>query len=78
MRISDEIDALEVWASLARVPVLDPPAGRVMVLPFMYIGAIGAGFFATICGGAADRGGVVRGFFLIFWMFQNPPDLSTA
>src|SRR3712207_8067081 len=47
-----------------------------MVLPFMYIAAVGAGFFASYLA-VVERIGEVSsgGFFLIFWMFQNPPDL---
>jgi len=47
-----------------------------MVLPFMYIAAIGAGFFASYLAVVQQIGEVSSGgFFLIFWMFQNPPDL---
>jgi phospholipid/cholesterol/gamma-HCH transport system permease protein len=47
-----------------------------MVLPFMYLAAIGAGFFASWLAVVEQVGDVSSGgFFLIFWMFQNPPDL---
>jgi phospholipid/cholesterol/gamma-HCH transport system permease protein len=47
-----------------------------MVLPFMYIAAIGAGFFASYLAVVVQIAEVSSGgFFLIFWMFQNPPDL---
>src|ERR687888_360298 len=47
-----------------------------MVLPFMYIAAVGAGFFASYLAVVQQIGEVSSGgFFLIFWMFQNPPDL---
>src|ERR671920_21624 len=47
-----------------------------MVLPFMYIAAVGAGFFASYLAVVEQIGEVSSGgFFLIFWMFQNPPDL---
>jgi phospholipid/cholesterol/gamma-HCH transport system permease protein len=77
MRISDEIDALEVMG----VPSITfLCATRLlaawMVLPFMYIAAVGAGFFASYLAVVQQIGEVSSGgFFLIFWMFQNPPDL---
>ena len=47
-----------------------------MVLPFLYIAAVGAGFFACYLAVVVQIGEVSSGgFFLIFWMFQNPPDL---
>src|SRR5205085_9484637 len=77
MRISDEIDALEVMGIGS---VLFLCATRLlaawMVLPFMYVAAIGAGFFASYLVVVQQIGDVSSGgFFLIFWMFQNPPDL---
>ncbi len=77
MRISDEIDALEVMGIDSVVFLC---ATRLlaawMVLPFMYIAAIGAGFFASYLAVVQQIGEVSSGgFFLIFWMFQNPPDL---
>src|SRR5436305_704367 len=77
MRISDEIDALEVMGIssltfLCSTRVL----AAWMVLPFMYIAAVGAGFFASYLAVVQQIGEVSSGgFFLIFWMFQNPPDL---
>ena len=77
MRISDEIDALEVMG----VPSLTflcstRLLAAWMVLPFMYIAAVGAGFFASYLAVVQQIGEVSSGgFFLIFWMFQNPPDL---
>jgi len=77
MRISDEIDALEVLGIDSMVFLC---ATRLlaawMVLPFMYIAAVGAGFFASYLAVVQQIGEVSSGgFFLIFWMFQNPPDL---
>ena len=47
-----------------------------MVLPFMYLAAVGAGFVASYLAVVQQIGEVSSGgFFLIFWMFQNPPDL---
>ena len=77
MRISDEIDALEVMG-ISSITFLC--ATRLlaawMVLPFMYIAAVGAGFLASYIAVVQQIGEVSSGgFFLIFWMFQNPPDL---
>jgi len=77
MRISEEIDALEVMGIDSLVFLC---ATRLlaawMVLPFMYIGAVGAGFFASYLAIVQQVAEVSSGgFFLIFWMFQNPPDL---
>src|SRR5436853_49071 len=77
MRISDEIDALEVMGIsgmtfLCATRLL----AAFMVLPFMYLAAVGAGFFASYLAVVEQIGEVSSGgFFLIFWMFQNPPDL---
>jgi phospholipid/cholesterol/gamma-HCH transport system permease protein len=77
MRITDEIDALEVMG-IPSITFLC--ATRLlaawMVLPFMYMAAIGAGFFASYLAVVVQIAEVSSGgFFLIFWMFQNPPDL---
>jgi phospholipid/cholesterol/gamma-HCH transport system permease protein len=77
MRISDEIDALEV---IGIDSLLFLCATRLlaawMVLPFLYIAAVGAGFLASYIAVVQQIGEVSSGgFFLIFWMFQNPPDL---
>ncbi|HVE67101.1 MAG TPA: ABC transporter permease [Solirubrobacteraceae bacterium] len=77
MRISDEIDALEVMGidSMTFLCATRLLAAW-MVLPFMYIAAVGAGFFASYLAVVEQIGEVSSGgFFLIFWMFQNPPDL---
>jgi phospholipid/cholesterol/gamma-HCH transport system permease protein len=77
MRISDEIDALEVMGINSLVFLC---ATRLLaswlVLPFMYVGAVGVGFFASYLAIVQQVAEVSSGgFFLIFWMFQNPPDL---
>jgi phospholipid/cholesterol/gamma-HCH transport system permease protein len=77
MRISDEIDALEVMG-ISGVTFLC--ATRLLaawlVLPFVYLCSIGAGFFASYLVVVQQIGDVsAGGFFLIFWQFQNPPDL---
>src|SRR3979409_491141 len=77
MRISDEIDALEVMGIssltfLCATCVLS----AWLVLPFMSLAGVGAGFFASYLAVVEQIGEVSSGgFFLIFWMFQNPPDL---
>src|SRR5256712_8906943 len=77
MRITDEIDALEVMGiSSMTFLCATRLLASFMVLPFMYLAAVGAGFFASYLAAVQQVGGVSsRGFFLIFWMFQNPPDL---
>ena len=77
MRISDEIDALEVMG-IPSITFLC--ATRLLaawiVLPLLYIAAVGAGFFASYLVVVQQIGDVSSGgYFLIFWIFQNPPDL---
>jgi phospholipid/cholesterol/gamma-HCH transport system permease protein len=77
MRISDEIDALEV---MGIPPVTFLAATRLlaawMVMPFMYLAAIGVGFLASYIAVVEQIGDTSSGgYLLIFWMFQNPPDL---
>ncbi len=77
MKISDEVDALEVMgiSSLTFLCSTRLLASWV-VLPFVYLAAVGAGFFASYLAVVLQIGEVSSGgFFLIFWMFQNPPDL---
>jgi phospholipid/cholesterol/gamma-HCH transport system permease protein len=76
MRISDEIDALEVMG-IDSVTFLC--ATRLLaawlVLPFLYLAGIGGAFLASYIA-VVQQVGVVSsgGYFLIFWQFQNPPD----
>lgn len=76
MRISDEIDALEVMGINSMTFLC---ATRLLaswlVLPFMYIAGIGAAYLASYIA-VVDQIGYVSsgGYFLIFWQFQNPPD----
>jgi phospholipid/cholesterol/gamma-HCH transport system permease protein len=77
MRISDEIDALEVMGISSMTFLC---ATRLLaawlVLPFVYLAGIGAGFFASYLAVVQQIGEVSSGgYFLVFWMFQNPPDL---
>jgi len=77
MRISDEIDALEVMGiSGMRFLCATRLLAAIMVLPFVYLCSIAAGFFASYLAVVQQIGYVSSGgFFLIFWQFQNPPDL---
>jgi phospholipid/cholesterol/gamma-HCH transport system permease protein len=77
MRISDEIDALEVMGFdsilyLAGTRLL----GMWMVLPFVYFIAIGLGFIGSYIAVVQQVGNVsAGGYFQLFWQFQNPLDL---
>ncbi len=77
MRITDEVDALEVMGISSMTFLCGTRLlAAMMVLPFIYLAAIGAGFFASYLAVVQQIGEVSSGgFFLIFWMFQNPPDL---
>jgi phospholipid/cholesterol/gamma-HCH transport system permease protein len=77
MRISDEIDALEV---MGIPPVTFLAATRLLgawiALPFMYLVGIGVMYSASYLSVVQQVGDVSSGgFLLIFWMFQNPGDL---
>ncbi len=76
MRITDEIDALEVMGiSSMTFLCATRLLAAIMVFPFMYMAAIGAGFLASYIAVVEQIGEVsAGGYFLIFWMFQNPPD----
>jgi phospholipid/cholesterol/gamma-HCH transport system permease protein len=76
MRISDEIDALEVMG-IDSVTFLC--ATRLLaawiVLPFMYIGAISVAYIASYIAVVQQIGFTsAGGYLLIFWQFQNVPD----
>jgi phospholipid/cholesterol/gamma-HCH transport system permease protein len=77
MRISDEIDALEVMGISGMTFLCGTKLlAAWLVLPFVYLCSIGAGFFGSylaVVQQIADTSS--GGYFLIFWMFQNPPDL---
>src|SRR3954465_1329629 len=77
MRISDEIDALEVMGIDSMVFRCGTRLRAAwLVLPFMYIGGVGIGFFGSYLAVVQQVGEVTQGqFFLGFWMFQNPPDI---
>ena len=77
MRISDEIDALEV---MGVNPMIFLCATRLLAawltFPFMYLFGVGVGYFASWLAVVKQIAEVSSGgYFLIFWEFQNPPDL---
>jgi phospholipid/cholesterol/gamma-HCH transport system permease protein len=77
MRINEEIDALEVMGVR---PITFLAATRLLaawiVLPFIYVAAVGVAYFASYLAVVQQIGEVSSGgYFLLFWMFQNPPDL---
>jgi phospholipid/cholesterol/gamma-HCH transport system permease protein len=77
MRINEEIDALEV---MGVQPITFLASTRLLaawiVLPFIYIAAVGVAFLASYLAVVQQIGEVSSGgYSLIFWMFQNPPDL---
>jgi phospholipid/cholesterol/gamma-HCH transport system permease protein len=76
MRISDEIDALEVMGidSMTFLCATRLLAAWI-VLPFMYIAAIGIAYVASYIAVVQQVGYVASGgYFLVFWQFQNPTD----
>ena len=77
MRISDEIDALEV---MGIQPITFLCATRLLgawiALPFLYLVGIGVMYLASYLAVVNQVGDVSSGgYSLIFWMFQSPPDL---
>jgi phospholipid/cholesterol/gamma-HCH transport system permease protein len=77
MRISEEIDALEVMGVDSMVFLC---ATRLLaawiVLPFMYVASIGVAYLASYIAIVKQIGFVSSGgYLLIFWQFQNAPDL---
>jgi phospholipid/cholesterol/gamma-HCH transport system permease protein len=77
MRISDEIDALEVMGFDSMLYLCATRLlGMWMVLPFVYIIAVAAGFVGSYIAVVEQIGEVsAGGYFQIFWQFQNPVDL---
>jgi phospholipid/cholesterol/gamma-HCH transport system permease protein len=77
MRISEEIDALEVMGIDSMVFLC---ATRLLacwiVLPFMYVAGVGVAYLGSYIGVVQQLGFVSSGgYLLIFWQFQNVPDL---
>jgi phospholipid/cholesterol/gamma-HCH transport system permease protein len=77
MRISEEIDALEVMGVNSMTFLCSTRLlAAWIVLPFMYIAAIGVGYLGSYIAIVKQIGYVsAGGYFLIFWQFQNVPDL---
>ncbi len=78
MRISDEIDALEVLGIESMVFLC---ATRLLamwlVLPFVYLAAVAVGFLGSYVAVVEQIGEVsAGGYFQIFWQFQDPIDLA--
>jgi phospholipid/cholesterol/gamma-HCH transport system permease protein len=76
MRISDEIDALEVMG-IDSITFLC--ATRLLaawlVLPFVYIGAIGVAYIGSYIAVVDQvKSASAGGYLLLFWQFQNPDD----
>jgi phospholipid/cholesterol/gamma-HCH transport system permease protein len=77
MRISEEIDALEVMGIngitfLCATRLL----ASWLVLPFVYLGGVAFGFLASYIAVVQQVANVsAGGYSLIFWEFQNPGDL---
>ncbi len=82
MRISDEIDALEVLGLDSLVYLCATRLlGMWMVLPFTYIAAVSVGFIGSFMAVVLEVGTVSPGGYLqVFWLFQDPLDFvySTA
>ncbi|HEU5142938.1 MAG TPA: ABC transporter permease [Solirubrobacterales bacterium] len=77
MRISDEIDALEV---MGIPPVTFLAATRLLgawiAIPFLYLVGIGIGYFASWVAVVEQVGDVSSGgYLLIFWTFQDSVDV---
>lgn len=77
MRISEEIDALEVMGFDSMTFLCGTRLlASWIVLPFMYIAAIGVAYLASYIAVVLQIGYVSSGGYLLsFWAFQNPPDL---
>jgi phospholipid/cholesterol/gamma-HCH transport system permease protein len=77
MRISDEIDALEV---MGIQPVVFLAATRLLgawiAIPFLYLVGIGIGYFASYLAVVEQVGDVSSGgYLLIFWTYQDFVDV---
>ncbi|WP_205695872.1 ABC transporter permease [Conexibacter sp. SYSU D00693] len=77
MRISDEIDALDVMGFDSLVFLCSTRLlGMWLVLPFVYLAAIAVGFVGSYIAVVQQIGEVSAGGYLqIFWQFQDPVDL---
>ncbi len=77
MRISEEIDALEVMGISSMTFLCGTRLlASWLVLPFLYVAAVGAAFLASYLVVVIQIHDVsAGGYDLIFWAFQNPLDL---
>ncbi len=77
MRISDEVDALEVLGLDSLVYLCATRLlGMWLVLPFVYIAAVSFGFLGSYIAVVQQIGEVsAGGYFQLFWQFQSPLDL---
>src|SRR5205085_6044771 len=77
MRITEEIDALEVMGISSMTFLCGTRLlASWMVLPFVYVGGVGAAFIASYLAVVIQIHEVSPGGYdLIFWAFQNPTDL---
>jgi phospholipid/cholesterol/gamma-HCH transport system permease protein len=77
MRISDEIDALEVMGFDAVLYLGSTRLlGTWIVLPFLYLAAIAVGYAASYFVAVIQLAQVSKGGYLqLFWQFQSPQDL---
>jgi phospholipid/cholesterol/gamma-HCH transport system permease protein len=76
MRISEEIDALEVMGVDSMTFLCGTRLlAAWIVLPFMYMTAIGVAYFASYIAVVKQIGFTsAGGYLLVFWQFQNAPD----
>jgi phospholipid/cholesterol/gamma-HCH transport system permease protein len=76
MRISDEIDALEVMGFDAIVYLGSTRLlGTWIVLPFLFMISVAVGFLASYLASVVQLGQVSPGGYLqLFWQFQSPTD----
>jgi phospholipid/cholesterol/gamma-HCH transport system permease protein len=77
MRITDEIDALEVMGINSLVYLCCTRLlGMWLVLPFVYVAAVSVGFLGSYVAVVEQIAHVSSGGYLqLFWEFQNPVDL---
>jgi phospholipid/cholesterol/gamma-HCH transport system permease protein len=77
MRISDEIDALEVMGFDSLVYLCGTRLlGMWMVIPFVFVTSIAVGFIGSYIAVVQQVGQVSPGGYLqLFWEFQNPVDM---
>jgi phospholipid/cholesterol/gamma-HCH transport system permease protein len=77
MRISEEIDALEVMGVESRHYLIGTRVAAAWIaMPFLYIIGLGVMYVAEYLVVVVQLGGVSSGgYSLIFWLFQSPMDL---